>query len=210
MLNAPTTIPTWKSPHINSSSNNPSIRPALVTEDDDNEDANEAEKPGILIVKLRKNQEVKLRATALKGIGKLHAKWSPVATVVYQIVPEIKINQAKLNEMDEKQKKEWVDKCPTRVFEYDKSTGRVNVANLNNCTYTMECVERAEEMGFPGLVSVREKETIRDKHEFIFTVETTGALRPEEIVMMAFNVILKKLERVQSEIEKLYTTNVPQ
>jgi DNA-directed RNA polymerase II subunit RPB3 len=81
--------------------NNNDVRPALVWEEEEEE---HTEKPGILIVKLRKNQEIKLRATALKGIGKLHAKWSPVATVTYQIVPEIKVNGVKLNEMDEVRK----------------------------------------------------------------------------------------------------------
>ena len=29
--------------------------------------------------------------TCEKGIGKTHAKWSPVATAYYRLVPEIKI-----------------------------------------------------------------------------------------------------------------------
>ena len=38
----------------------------------------------IVIVKMRRGQELKLKAIARKGIGKDHAKWSPVATARYQ------------------------------------------------------------------------------------------------------------------------------
>jgi DNA-directed RNA polymerase I and III subunit RPAC1 len=45
----------------------------------------------ILIAKLRPGQEIDVELHCHKGIGKEHAKWSPVATASYRLLPEIKI-----------------------------------------------------------------------------------------------------------------------
>lgn len=34
-------------------------------------------------------QEIELEAHAMKGMGKSHAKWSPVATAWYRMLPEV-------------------------------------------------------------------------------------------------------------------------
>lgn len=80
---------------------------------------------GIIIVKLRRGQELRLRAIARKGIGKDHAKWSPAATVSFMYEPEIHINDDLMETLTLKEKKEWVESCPTHVFDIDANTQKV-------------------------------------------------------------------------------------
>jgi len=73
----------------------------------------------VLIVKLAKGQELKLRAIARKGIGKDHAKWIPVATVVMQQVPDIRINHALMDSLTDAEKEEFCASCPKAVFKFN-------------------------------------------------------------------------------------------
>jgi len=55
--------------------------------------------------------------------------------------------------------------------------------------------KKADDLGKPDLVHIQAK-----PERFIFTVETTGALRPEEIVMSALNVLKLKLANLQTNL----------
>ena len=47
----------------------------------------------ILLAKLRPGQEIEMRCHAFKGIGRDHAKFSPVATASYRLLPEIQLRR---------------------------------------------------------------------------------------------------------------------
>mmetsp|Transcript_32269 Transcript_32269/g.51680 ORF Transcript_32269/g.51680 Transcript_32269/m.51680 type:complete len:319 (-) Transcript_32269:138-1094(-) len=151
---------------------------------------------GILIVKLRKNQEVNMRCVARKGIGRDHAKWQPVATAVYRFEPEITINEELMNTLTEEEKIAFVESSPVPVFRYNEQSRRVEIDQPESYTYDGECLKKAEEMGKPGLVEIRAK-----LDTFLFTVESTGALKPEEIVINALRVLERKLDITKGELD---------
>jgi len=204
------------------------------------------EQNGIIIVKLKKGQEIKLKAIAKKGVGKGHAKWSPVAVATYYIVPDIKIRGASnqplrselshddnlahqeipaagkvisnycftdhpniISEEDKHSMREvvkrFVESCPTKV--YSVSGDDRLIIDLDKCTYCMECKDFAKEeevaLGCNDFVSIKEKEMGGGRREFIFTVESTGSLPPEQIVMMGFDTLVNKLAKTSEELSKL-------
>jgi DNA-directed RNA polymerase II subunit RPB3 len=65
----------------------------------------------VKILVLAPGQQVKLRATARKGVGKDHAKWMPVATVSMSPIPDIRINRQRMNTLTLAQKQEFVASC---------------------------------------------------------------------------------------------------
>ena len=83
--------------------------------------------PGVVIVKLRRGQQINMRCVARKGVGRDHAKWQPVATATYRFEPEITINEELMATLTEEEKMAFVESSPTALFRYDEATRRVVV-----------------------------------------------------------------------------------
>lgn len=161
----------------------------------------------IVICKLRYGQEIKLRARATKGVGKDHAKWSPVATAVFQYFPEVIINDAMMDSLTREQKEQFVNSCPGRKEEdwvrlggkrklfRIGNNGNVEVSDPEVYAYDGECIKAAEEMGFPGLVEIKPS-----PDRFIFRVEATGALTAREIVTTGMQWLKDKCMELSTHV----------
>lgn len=150
----------------------------------------------IPIVKLRKGQELRLTCIAIKGTAQEHAKWSPTCCTVFRVEPDIELNQTKLQLLGNEGKKAWVDSCPTRVFDFDEVSGNVSVAKPECCTYCDECIKDGrmrigygEGGEYDDLVTIRPQEGT-----FHFTIEGTGAMKPEQIFLTAIDRVNDKLK----------------
>ena len=153
----------------------------------------------ILLVKLAPGQEVELECHCVKGIGQEHAKWSPVGTCWYKMVPEITILEPITGaDADEFMKKcanfSETHKCYACEGKGDKKT--VKVVESRGCDF---CVERVRELtGEPGWadkIAVRKR-----KDHFIFTIETIGQMAPGTIFKEAVKILASKAQNVLSTL----------
>jgi DNA-directed RNA polymerase II subunit RPB3 len=126
---------------------------------------------------------------AKKGIGKIHAKWSPVSTVVMRKQPIVEIDNDLVNKtLTEEQRKIFVKKCPRKVFKYEESRKVVDIENADNCSLCQECVKFTQDCNVDKAVKITEND-----YKFIFIVESTGALEPDDIVVRAMQILQQKL-----------------
>ncbi|XP_026165998.1 DNA-directed RNA polymerases I and III subunit RPAC1 isoform X1 [Mastacembelus armatus] len=145
----------------------------------------------ILIAQLRPGQELDIVMHCIKGIGKDHAKFSPVATASYRLLPEIT-----LLEPVEGAKAERLKRCFSRgVIDLEDVKGQkvAKVVNSRLDTCSREVLRHDD------LKNVVKLGRVRD--HFIFTVESTGILPPDVLVTEAIKVLMVKCQRFVNELD---------
>jgi DNA-directed RNA polymerase I and III subunit RPAC1 len=106
--------------------------------------------PDIVIAKLRPGQEIIVTSHAVKGLGKDHAKFSPVATAGYRLLPQITIKEPIRGKAAER-----FQKCfPKGVVEI--IDGEAKVVNPRNDTVSREVLRHEEFKGKVELGRVRD------------------------------------------------------
>ncbi|XP_020777063.1 DNA-directed RNA polymerases I and III subunit RPAC1 [Boleophthalmus pectinirostris] len=145
----------------------------------------------ILIAQLRPGQELDIIMHCVKGIGKDHAKFSPVATASYRLLPEIT-----LLERVEGEQAERLQRCFSRgVIELEEHNGEkvAKVVNSRLDTCSREVLRHDDLKNLVKLGRVRD--------HFIFTVESTGILPPDVLVTEAIKMLMSKCQRFLSELD---------
>ncbi|GFE55208.1 DNA-directed RNA polymerase [Babesia ovis] len=137
----------------------------------------------ILLTKLSPGQEIDLKAYLEKGIGKTHAKWSPVCTAVYRFKPDITFCDK--DPLTKSEVEELAQICPMGVFSAEK--GRIKEIRPYNCTSCRACVER-----FPRRVIINKL-----CNHFIFSVESTGAIPSGQLFLKAIGVLKEKTQKLK-------------
>jgi len=134
----------------------------------------------ILIAKLRPGQEIEAECYCRKGYGKEHAKWSPVSTAWYRLMPDIQVSNVKGEEA-----RMLVERCPKNVFDVEDSIAVVKDAR--SCTTCRECLEAIPD-GRVQLGKIR--------NHFIFTIESVGVIPASELFVIAIQNLREKCKKI--------------
>ena len=169
------------------------------------EDAIMSTNPDILVAKMRPGQVIDLEMHAVKGVGSDHAKFSPVATATYRLLPTITITKPIIGADAEK-----FQQCfPEGVIELEKVSrkdaskkgsgyegheGQMKavVKDTMRDTVSRECLRHDEFKGKVKLGRVRD--------HFIFSVESVGQGESDELFLESVKVLGRKCEALKQNL----------
>jgi DNA-directed RNA polymerases I and III subunit RPAC1 len=166
----------------------------------------------ILLAKMRPGQEIDLEVHCIKGIGREHAKWSPVcktlnfscsiylfvyfiffiACASYRLMPQIEI----LSPITGGDAEKFASCFAPGVIALKKSKSQEISAVVENARYdtvSRECLRHPE---FKDKVALK-----RVADHFIFQIESVGFYAPDQIVIEAIKILAEKCVRLRDSLE---------
>jgi len=136
----------------------------------------------IPLAKLAPNQAIRFEAYAQLGQGKTHIKWSPVSMCVYQNVSLVPVkNKIKIEEC--------ILDCGDAAVMVGDKVKVIDIQKFEACKRCRELIPR----------DVIMENLVPD--EFLFTVESNGALKPQRIVAEAVKILKKRLGALSAKID---------
>ncbi|KAI9687233.1 MAG: DNA-directed RNA polymerase core subunit rpc40 [Bathelium mastoideum] len=164
--------------------------------------------PDILLAKMRPGQALNIEFHCYKGIGKDHAKYSPVATASYRLLPTIEILQPILGQ-DARKFARCFPKGVIAVetvsaadaaregsgYSGHEGEEKAVVKDTFKDTVSRECLRHAEFKDKVKLGRVRD--------HFIFSVESTGQFESSELFIEAVKVLKGKCARFRGNLHQL-------
>ncbi len=144
----------------------------------------------IPIVKLIRGQKIKLEAYARLGRGKEHIKWSPVSIATHKYVPLIIVDYKNCNDC-----LKCIDACPRGVLK-TSNEGKVVIdeSRVLDCHFCRLC----ENVCPNRAIKVSYKEGA-----YMLKLEFTGALTPRNTLIMASEILIKKLDEFESKLREI-------
>ena len=134
----------------------------------------------IPLVKLKDGEELNIEAVAKVGYGKEHAKWIPTTVCAYKQYPEITFNEDVEIDYD------CAQACPRGILKSDRRSKKIKILDIEDCAMCKSCV-RASDNGYIN-VGFR-------PNDFIFRIETDGAMPPKEVLLKACDVLGEKADK---------------
>ena len=163
--------------------------------------------PDILLAKLRPGQVIDLEMHCIKGVGADHAKFSPVATASYRLLPRIDIVKPILGADANKFAKcfprgviglETVtddDVAQNREYEGHVGEKKAVVRYALGDTVSRECLRHDEFVGKVKLGRVRD--------HFIFSVESTGQYDSDDLFLESIKVLKAKCTALKRDLGRV-------
>jgi DNA-directed RNA polymerase I and III subunit RPAC1 len=164
--------------------------------------------PDVLIAKLRPPQAISLIIHCVKGIGADHAKFSPVATATYRLLPTITITRPILGA----DAKKFARCFPRGVIAFETVTDleanregsgyeghegeeKAVVADPFKDTVSRECLRHPEFADKVKLGRVRD--------HFIFSIESTGQFKSDLLFLESVKVLKYKCLKLRKDLANL-------